>query len=60
MMADKKRRYPGTEEAERQKSLRPSQFQEEEPDTFGLAPNYEKFIRKGFTVEEVLVWFNMD
>ena len=53
----KKNQYPGAEEAERQKPL-PST--DDEPDSYGMTPNYDKFIKKGWTVEEVLVWFNID
>lgn len=35
-----------------------------DPDTLetagGFCPNYDKLLAKGFTVEEALVWCNMD
>ena len=58
-MNQRKKRYPGSEEAERQRSL-PPRNPDDEPDNFGMVPNYEKFIRQGWTVEEILVRFNMD
>lgn len=33
-------------------------FVDEEPDMIGMAPNYDKF--KGWDIEEVLVWLNID
>ena len=53
----KKNLYPGTKEAERQKPLPPP---DDEPDSYGISPNYDKFTEKGWSVEEVLVWFNID
>lgn len=49
--------YPGTNEAEQAPVIQP---QDNEPDSYGIAPNYDKFIEKGWTVEEVLSWFNID
>lgn len=56
--------YPGVKEAERQKSLRKFEL-DKEPDCWcdgqsRFVPNYEKFERMGMTVEEVLVWLNID
>ena len=51
--------YPGTSEADHQATVT-FQPSDDEPDTFGIAPNYDKFTRKGWTVEEVLSWFNID
>ena len=53
-MAKKKSLYPGVEEAERQRDIRP----EEEPDFIGGAPNYDKF--ENWEVERVLAWLNID
>lgn len=53
----RKKMYPGTLEAEKQKS-KPTTYQPEEPDFIGNAPNYDKF--KGWKCEEVLVWLNID
>lgn len=59
MKEPKKRKltYPGTKEAEQQRSLS-TRKQEEEPDWIGNAPNYDKF--HGWTPEEVLVHLNID
>lgn len=51
-----KKRYPGIEEAEQERSK--SHPADEEPDFIGSAPNYGKF--EGWTPEEVLVWLNID
>lgn len=61
MVTHKKRKnlYPGQEKAEHQRSI-PAQPYDDEPDSFGIVPNYDKFTRKGWTVEEVLSWFNID
>ena len=55
----RRHRYPGTEEAERERS-RSSRFApiEEAPDFIAGAPNYDKWPDK--TPEEVLVWLNID
>lgn len=53
----KKELYHGLDEAERQKPL-PSR--DDEPDSYGIVPNYDKFTDKGWSVEEILVWFNID
>lgn len=53
----KKKRYPGTEEAEQERKRKRPTF-EEKPDWICGAPNYEKF--QGMTPEEVLVWLNID
>lgn len=50
-------KYPGTKEAEEQRKVK-QPITDDEPDFIGNAPNYDKF--KGWTAEEVLVWFNMD
>ena len=55
-MGKRKLIYPGTEEAEKQKSMKP--IVEDEPDFIGDKPNYDKF--PGWDVEEVLVWLNID
>lgn len=52
----RKKMYPGTLEAEKQKS-RPT-YHPEEPDFIGNAPNYDKF--KGWSVDKVLSWLNID
>lgn len=53
-------KYPGVIEAE-QERLRVELLHKAElpkPDFIGNAPNYEKF--KGWDVEKVLVWLNVD
>ena len=61
MISYKKRKniYPGADETERMNSFA-VQSSDDEPDSFGIAPNYDKFNRKGWSVEEVLSWFNID
>lgn len=49
--------YPGSIEAERQRSATTAAVKEE-ADWLGFAPNYAKF--EGWTADEVLVWFNID
>lgn len=54
-------KYPGVEEAEKERiRVQKMKFHEkdEEPDLIGTAPNYKKF--KGWDVEKVLVWLNVD
>lgn len=56
----KKHQYPGTKEAERQKSLRRYE-QDDEPDFVSTGvPNYEKFEKLGWSAEKTLAWLNMD
>ena len=50
-------KYPRTEEAEKMRKGKPP-IEDEQPDFIGNAPNYDKF--EGWTVEEVLVWLNID
>ena len=51
--------YPGKEEAE--KNRKPQRTENDnEPDFIGTAPNYEKFEAMGFSVEETLIWLNID
>jgi len=56
-MAKRTKAYPGTAEAERERS-KPRIIEDEEPDFIAGAPNYDKF--KNWTPEEVLVWLNID
>lgn len=54
-----KKKYPGTEyEPDKKPCL------DNEPDilqtTSGFCPNYEKFEKKGMSVEEALIFCNMD
>ena len=62
-MKKKEQLYPGVEEAEKMRSV-PKYIKyiqdNEEPDTFGVVPNYEKFERWGWDCEKILVWLNMD
>lgn len=51
--------YPGKQEAEKARKPKES-IQDEEPDMIGMAPNYEKFEDMGWSVEETLVWLNID
>ena len=53
----KQHRYPGVAEAEKERAKLAEPL-EEEPDFIGGAPNYDKF--EGWSVEEVLVWLNID
>lgn len=53
----RKHQYPGVLEAEKQKSVK-KDIVDEEPDFVGDKPNWEKF--KGWPVEKVLVWLNID
>lgn len=59
-MANKKRKpaYPGTAEAEKQRSKKT--VRDEEPDFIGGKPNYEKFEKWGWSTEKILVWLNID
>ena len=53
------RRYPKEDEY-----IQPVYVPDHEPDILetagGFCPNYDKMLTKGFTVEEALVWCNMD
>lgn len=53
------RRYPKEDEY-----IQPVYVPDPDPDiletTGGFCPNYDKLLSKGFTVEEALVWCNMD
>jgi len=53
-------KYPGVEEAEKEriKAELNAKIELEEADFIGMAPNYEKF--KGWDVDKVLVWLNID
>lgn len=51
-----RKKYPGIEDAEREHSTR--RIPCDEPDFIAGAPNYGKF--EGWTVDEVLVWLNID
>lgn len=55
-----KKMYPGEEEAERQKSLRKYEMDEEPDFVYPGVPNYEKFERMGWDCEKILVWLNVD
>lgn len=54
----KKMIYPGTKEVERLKAKKTPIITEEEPDFIGNCPNYDKF--KGWSIEKILVWLNVD
>lgn len=56
----KKFLYPGEKEAERQKSLRKYEPDEEPDMLYPGVPNYEKFERMGWDTEKILVWLNID
>lgn len=56
----KKKQYPGTKEAERQKSLRKYEPDDEPDFVAPCVPNYEKFERLGWSTEKTLVWLNID
>ncbi len=49
-------RYPYTEDVRNGRYT--EVFIDEEPDMIGMAPNYDRF--KGWSIEEVLVWLNID
>lgn len=51
-----KKKYPGIEEAERERNTHCDTS--DEPDFIADAPNYDKF--DGWTPEQVLVWLNID
>lgn len=55
-----KHQYPGTAEAERQKSLRRYEPDEEPDFVYPGVPNYEKFEKLGWSTEKILVWLNVD
>lgn len=58
-MSKRKKTYPATKEAEKQRSAQEhKQYEAEEPDMIDNAPNYDKFT--GWTAEEVLVFLNID
>lgn len=61
-MKRRKHLYPGTEEAEQERSRAARRFiPDEEPDwTPSGKPNYEKFEKYGWDTEKVLVWLNID
>lgn len=54
------RRYP----AKDSEYIPPVYVPDPDPDTLetagGFCPNYDKLLAKGYTVEEALVWCNMD
>ena len=52
-----KLKYPGSDEAERERLLR-SLAEPEEPEFIAGAPNYDAF--EGWSPEEVLIWLNID
>lgn len=52
--------YPGTAEAEAERKRKKMEHVEEEPDFIGSAPNYDKFEAMGWSVEQTLVWLNID
>lgn len=55
----KKKRYPGIQEAEKERiRVQKEKRLMEEPDFINGAPNYDKF--NGWEPEEVLVWLNID
>jgi len=56
-MNKRQKLYPGCKEAEAEKRKAKAEMTEE-PDMIGNAPNYDKF--KGWTVEQVLTWLNID
>lgn len=53
----KKKLYPGTAEAERERSKKRF-VEDEQPDFIAGAPNYDKF--SSWTPEQVLAFFNID
>ena len=55
--SNKRKTYPGTKEAERERS-RQHRIEDEEPDFIAGAPNYDKF--PNMTPAEVLAWLNID
>ena len=55
-----KYQYPGTAEAERQKSLRRYEHDDEPDFVYPGVPNYEKFEKLGLDVEKILVRLNVD
>lgn len=58
-MAKRKKIYPATKEAEKQRSTQKlKRYDDEEPDMIGNAPNYDKFV--GWSPEEILVFLNID
>ena len=54
----RKPRYPGMDEAEKQRGYRPPAEPDEEPDFIAGAPNYDKF--GGWPPEKVLAFLNID
>lgn len=59
-MARKKDLYPNAEEVRMGKYTRTTAVTDEEPDFIGNAPNYEKFEKRGWDTEKILVWLNID
>lgn len=64
-MTTRKHRYPGTTEAEKERTAAAHRAKialqaEEEPDFIGNAPNWDKFDRYGWDTEKTLVWLNID
>ncbi len=54
----KMKKYPGLKETERERKCSLDRDTDDQPDFIGNAPNYDKF--DGMTVEEVLIWLNID
>lgn len=52
-----KLKYPGSDEAEQERSKR-SFAEDEEPEFIAGAPNYDAF--EGWSPEKVLIWLNID
>lgn len=61
-MKKRKSLYPGTEEAERRRGTKYTVPTEDghDPDWIHGCPNYKKFEEKGYSIEEILVLFNID
>ena len=58
-MTKRKHIYPGTKDAEKERSAyKRKSVKDEKPDFIGNAPNYDKFT--GWTAEKVFVWLNID
>lgn len=54
----RKPKYPGTREAEQERTAATRRAKSDEPDFIGNAPNYDKF--EGWSPEEVLAFLNID